>query len=287
MLATQPAQPEPTKHIQLPPIKPSTHRVIVVPFSRIVVDPKVQRMHSEQSLQSLIPWDWAKCETPSVVKRKNNDLVVVEGQRRALVLKLHGYEGTWDVRLIIGAAGIAAEAKLAREISSSRKSLAALEKWQLDTLSGNPHNIKTNLVMADHNLHFGQKAATFTIATVSTVHRIVHRFDNPEHGADHYDDVLDTIERAWPFETIDAEGGKRWDSLILNFLSQLLIRNPDIDRERLAKNLRSRDAGTWIAQAKAKRGDATRPLDFIAYEVLRAYNNKLSQSRKARWANAR
>jgi hypothetical protein len=109
---------------------------------------------------------------------------------------------------------------------------------------------------------------------------IHHGKRSPEEGAELLDRTLRVIEGAWP-DFDENSAVSRFDGRLIEALSEVLARNPNIDTQRMAKRLGSRQAVQWINNALDTRAGPLR--DRMAHVMLAAYNKSLPSSRHAGW----
>lgn len=259
-----------------PGLPPDPRKVTRIPVSRLVIDNEAQRGMNANVVERLgNEWDWLRCEVITVVPLGDGRFRVVEGQHRTrAVQSVDPTALLWCVVLPAAECDIANEAKLGREIATSRRGYSTLAKWVSRVGSLEPHEVEASKVLAKHGLRVGQAQSARTIAAVGAVTKIVHGQKNtPATGAHYLDLVLSIIVNTWP-DHDPSSSTSRFDGRLLDAVGVIVIRNPDLDVRRMVSKLGTKRAMRWVDDVlNTTSGKSVR--DLVAGSILASYNASL------------
>lgn len=225
-----------------------------VPAGQLVIDQRLQRECDPEKVARIVnEFDWLKFEALTAAEG-NGQLLVVEGQHRALARQEIDPGIEVPCMVIISQVGAKAQAQLALEIVQGRSRHTAYEQWRLRYNSGQPHEIFATTIMDRLGLRVGQAASSMTISAVATVRTIIHGGNfSPEAGAELLDRTLTTLMAAFP--TYDHESNvTRWNRDLLLAVATTYASHPDVNPQRMARALHIRPASQWVNLGKGVQG---------------------------------
>jgi hypothetical protein len=243
----------------------------------LIIDGEVQRTLNDDRVRRIAnEFDWAKFEALTVVSCGGGDFVIVEGQHRGAAAKMLDESlKVWCLVLPEGYRGASLEADLGLGISRGRRGHTAFEQWNARFVRGDAHEVEAAKVLQHYHLRLGRTPSSRTIAAVDKVAHIIH--DNrrqPETGAELLAKTLAVITSAWAEVDVNSNV-HRFDGRLLEALSELIARNPQINLTRLVERLNQKSAQRWLSDELMAR---TRPAkEAIANGIARAYNYRLKK----------
>lgn len=215
----------------------------------LIVDQTVQRgVPAERITQISNNWDWNRAEVLSVRLRPNGDLVVVEGQNRALSLqKKNPDTRVWVV--LVNLKDTAGEAATALDVTRGRKAHSPLAQWNLRVRRGDEREIMAEEVIARLGLRLSSAKSPSSIMAIGTVTAIINANRcEPDEGARLLEDVLLLARDSFADDDV-----ARFDGVMLRALKEILVRNHNVDLNRLRMVLRQRTADRWLAHGNSDR----------------------------------
>lgn len=245
----------------------------------LAVDRNTQReLDQDRVARYAHEFDWLKFETPSCSPMPGGQLRVDEGQHRVAALQMLDPDAEVMVAVLPAFERGGQESRLALDITTSRRPHKAFDQWEARLRSGDPHERLADEVLRRHGVYLGRHSSTFTIGAVAKIAHLIHTDrQTPELGAQTLDLLLGVILHAYPTEHVASQIW-RWNGDLLLAIGELILRNRELDPDRLVDKLQERIAQQWITAAKSDERAAWR---VIGDAVASSYNRNLrSQSRR-------
>jgi hypothetical protein len=264
-----------------PKAKNDQRRMELLNLDDLEIDRSVQRDTTTERAQRIgNEWDWALGEALTVTPLGTGKYRVEEGQHRVLAARSIGIQDYWCVVLPLSMSKPSIGAGVGLNISTGRRGHTALDRWGARVVEGKEHEVRAVAVLERYGLRLGRTPSAQTIASVDAVSSIVHgRRADPATGADLLDTVLHIVTGAWP-EYDHESRASRFDHRIMRAVAEVAVRNPDLDRHRLATKLHRKQAMRWINDVAAAMQRPT--TESIAKGMIEDYNQRLAKSGRGR-----
>lgn len=245
----------------------------------LVIDQNVQRDVDPGKIEKMGEFDYYLVETPTVIRRADGVLAVIEGQHR--VIKMQTDPDYGDDSYVFGVlfeAGVD-EAAIAAAIARSRTRHNPYQLWQLDLAQGKELQVAAQEILGRLGLEFSKPGTTSSgrrITAVASVGQIMRMEKDLEEGADLLDTVLSVLITAFDDQQDMFSG------LLLKAVAKIVHNNPGIDIRRLARVLSHQAPGRWIAE-KLHRREGQPALECIGSAIVDDYNRMLHAQSKIGW----
>lgn len=193
-------------------------------------------------------FDWKMFETPTVSRRKNGSLVVIEGQNRVLALQKLDPSIQVTVAVLEGLTSDQ-ESHLSLCIYQKRKPHSQYEQfWQLVRSPAGQGEFEKALEqsLSQIGLHVGVARGFNTVNCVGTIRRIAKSTKRPVRGAELVQATLGIIQEAFPDDP--GKNGTRFEAVLVEAIAKLLVKNRYVKRARLIQKLSGRSLHGWLVQ---------------------------------------
>jgi hypothetical protein len=243
----------------------------------VLVDQRVQRTISAAKVEMMAAqWDWSLAEVPTLTRRDDGSVVVTEGQHRILALQQRDPDTMIWCLLPTDVEGLSDEAATALGIAKGRRAHNKVQEWKMRVTAGDAHEIAAEQVLKGMNLQVTEGGGNNVIQAAGTVMRIIHGTPSKPLSANAGAHLLQQVLTVC--SVIPEEGGKsgrRYDSMIVRAVANIVGHNPGINLTRLAEKMQSRTSLQWMAF----RRNATPAWRGIQQVIQADYNRGLRDKR--------
>ena len=264
----------------LGPLDPDKRVFKDVSVDKLVVARDHQRDLNQENVSKMAyEWDWIKAECPTCVRLGNGLYRVIEGQHRVSALRLRDKNAKIHIAVVGVKLADSEESGYGVEIARSRRGHSKLAQWEARVRRGDKHELAAEEVLRKHGLRLGMQVGVSTIASVAVVEQIVKDArQTPSAGAKTLDTTLTTIEMAYERDSSDSSS-TRWHGEIIKAVGTLVLRNPQVECDRLAMTLQEKMAKHWITHSKSL--SEPRAVWFtIADMVAQRYNKGIRNAKR-------